>query len=289
VIESAVVQACGTSQICQGGACLAVSCNTNTDCGADGFVGGRICVGNDVKQNYRTYACSRPGTPSSSCSFSDALTLVMTCAKNCLNGQCTGEYLWMVDTSGKKIYKLDPSNGSVLLSFPAPSKNPTGLTFDGANLWVADKSLKRVYKLNAWGIMINSFPIPVKDSLRGLAFDGKDLWISGTKMIYKISRNGTDFNDSMKGKFYGMTFDGSNIWAVDTKLKKIEKLDASGSVLSSIPIPKGSSSPFGLAYDGVSLWLSDSKKIYRLNPANGAVLSSFNAPAKTKPGDLAFE
>jgi len=68
-----------------------VACNSNTECGTDGFVGATSCSSNDVYQTYRTYTCSNPGTYNSQCSNTDTLTLEQDCAYTCSAGACSGE------------------------------------------------------------------------------------------------------------------------------------------------------------------------------------------------------
>src|SRR5579863_1096342 len=47
-------------------------CNTDADCGVNGFTGAPFCQDGNVYQNYITYTCNNPGTLSSSCSDATA-------------------------------------------------------------------------------------------------------------------------------------------------------------------------------------------------------------------------
>lgn len=96
----------------------------------------------------------------------------------------------------------------------------------------------------------------------------------------------------------GMTFDGTHFWIVDWQSNTISKVLAEdGSVLSTIPAPSTLPSfdtdssvtyarPFGIAWDSVALWVSDHQedKIYRIDPADGTILASFNSPASNPKG-----
>jgi len=55
----------------EGGICDP-SCDFDSDCGVNGWVGSPICYHDDVDQMYRTYICNNPGEPSSYCTYSDS-------------------------------------------------------------------------------------------------------------------------------------------------------------------------------------------------------------------------
>lgn len=66
-----------------------IACNTSQQCGNNSYIGSPFCQNNDTYQNYRTYNCSNPGLPNSSCSSSDVPTLQQDCgAAGCSNGKC---------------------------------------------------------------------------------------------------------------------------------------------------------------------------------------------------------
>ncbi len=65
-----------------------VSCTKDSDCGIDGYIEGPSCSGLDLKGTYRTWTCNNPGTPSSSCSYTDDERTVETCSYLCQSGIC---------------------------------------------------------------------------------------------------------------------------------------------------------------------------------------------------------
>ena len=85
-----IYQQCGESKTCSDGQCVNIACNTNSDCGANGYVGDPFCQGNSVYKNYKTYTCLNPGTASASCFNSTQAQLQQTCSQNqtCSNGNC---------------------------------------------------------------------------------------------------------------------------------------------------------------------------------------------------------
>jgi len=58
-------------------------CNTNKDCGTDGYIGSPSCKDNNAYQMFRTYKCL-----DYVCSYSDLDTLKESCLYGCLNGVC---------------------------------------------------------------------------------------------------------------------------------------------------------------------------------------------------------
>ena len=66
--------------------CEVIACDSNSDCGTDGWVDSPWCSNNDLYQNYRTYICNNPGTPSSYCSNSDSAQLRSDCGDDYCDG-----------------------------------------------------------------------------------------------------------------------------------------------------------------------------------------------------------
>jgi parallel beta-helix repeat protein len=56
-----------------------IACSTNSQCGANGYVGSPSCSANDSYQNYITYTCNNANTTSSYCSNNTVLQLKQDC------------------------------------------------------------------------------------------------------------------------------------------------------------------------------------------------------------------
>ena len=72
-----------------------------------------------------------------------------------------GEYLWCADAEAGFVYKLDPSNGTIVSSFPfAIGSNYGGITWsDDNNMWIGNGSY--VYKVDPiTGQQLYSFHCP---------------------------------------------------------------------------------------------------------------------------------
>ncbi len=109
---------CESWQTCQDGSCtnLNVECNSNSECGVNGYVDEPFCQNGDVYKNYKTYTCSNPGTPNAYCSNKTTAKLQQNCTSNqvCQNGscstdctahsykQCSGSYLYWYDSCGSR-------------------------------------------------------------------------------------------------------------------------------------------------------------------------------------------
>lgn len=48
------------------------------------------------------------------------------------------DYLWMADYYGNTLYKIDPSDGSLVFSHPSSGLKPAGVVWDGNYLWYVD-------------------------------------------------------------------------------------------------------------------------------------------------------
>jgi len=64
------------------------TCNLNSDCGTDGFIGNDYCSLNNVWDTYRTYTCNNPGTATSSCSYTENNQTKEVCTAGCNLGAC---------------------------------------------------------------------------------------------------------------------------------------------------------------------------------------------------------
>jgi hypothetical protein len=97
-----------------------------------------------------------------------------------------------------------------------------------------------------------------------------------------------------------MAYDGTFFWVVDWQSNTINKvLPEDGSVIASLPGPSTkptyqsnpgtgdfNARPFGVAWDGQALWVSDQSElmIYRISPADGSILNAFPSPGADPKG-----
>lgn len=144
------------------------------------------------------------------------------------------------------------SQDTAIRLFNSPGNWPTGLTREGTLFWLADSHAdsSRIYKLSQTGGVIASYHSP----LHGYA---------------------------------GLEYDGTNLWAVHELSFKIYKIRSSDGVrIDSLSLARPDTSapdrhPWGLAWDGQDLWLSeygDDGIIYKIDRSTGAALDSVNVP-----------
>ncbi|MDD5193863.1 MAG: putative metal-binding motif-containing protein, partial [Candidatus Nanoarchaeia archaeon] len=81
---------CVQGEICDNGECKEITCDYNSDCGIDGYVGDLFCEDNGIYQNYQVFTCNNPGTYESYCTDSITAELFTQCSDNqvCSNAQC---------------------------------------------------------------------------------------------------------------------------------------------------------------------------------------------------------
>jgi len=134
-----------------------------------------------------------------------------------------GANLWVASWDfPRSIYKLNPIDGSVIASFPAPfSGHPDGLAWDGNYLWIGEEDGK-IYKVDpSTGQVIYSFSVPLEAPYnpRGLAWDGEHLWV-GYQDVGLIREHDittgyilTTFASPAGYSQQGLAWDGRCLWS----------------------------------------------------------------------------
>ena len=96
------------------------------------------------------------------------------------------------------VYKIKPSDGSILGSFTSPTNthSPFGLTWDGRFLWISEYSDKHLYQIDpdraiaegkSNNAVIQKIHLPeIGAPIGWLTWDGKHIWTSDSTNIYKI-------------------------------------------------------------------------------------------------------
>ena len=184
--------------------------------------------------------------------------------------------------------------GEIVQTFDAPCDRPAGMGFGGGSLWlVCDEATPTIYELDSTTLAeIDSFATPTALFAFGLDHDGTNLWgdTDNPYMIYKadpadgtvlddfVSPHGTDATN-------GVVWDGTALWQT-AFFRDILRVDpVTGAEIGSIPSP-GESWARDMAWVQGELWVVDSNgdaldAIYRLDPADGTVLGSFQPTGGT--------
>jgi hypothetical protein len=99
-----------------------------------------------------------------------------------------GQALWVSDQSDLMIYRINPTDGSLLNAFSSPGTDPKGLTWDGEFLWHVDQTAQTIYKLESGVIPFGIIGCIEKN---GKAVDG-DILLSQTAIPDQSSTTSTD-------------------------------------------------------------------------------------------------
>lgn len=188
-----------------------------------------------------------------------------------------GANLWMASSQSGTIYKIAPTDGTVLKSLSVNSTYISGLTFDGNNLWVADRANQRILQIDTLaGTILQEFPIN-NNGANGLAWANGDIWHNNNRQggpagdtTFNISSTSgviLDWFLPFDEQPTGLTFDGTYLWSSDNNIDVIFKIDINTySIVETIDAP-GGEFPNGLAFDGQYLWVSnnDADSIYQLD------------------------
>ncbi len=89
-IQKKKISNCSFGEICSSGQCISQNCNSDSDCGIDGFIGDKFCQNNNIFSNYATFKCNSPGESNSSCTISSTSLLNSSCLSTqmCSNAVC---------------------------------------------------------------------------------------------------------------------------------------------------------------------------------------------------------
>jgi glutamine cyclotransferase len=168
-----------------------------------------------------------------------------------------GQSLWAAvgPISGDDfIQKIDPVTGQVNASFAAPSRYPSGLSFDGEYLWQADFLGTTLYQIDpTTGATVREIRSPRR--VTGLTWDGAALWVysDSAALIQQLNpETGTTLNvfKAPTDDGEGLTWDGNHLWLTSTfETFKIDPED--GDVFETVD--EGSSS--AVTFDGSMLRL----------------------------------
>lgn len=180
-----------------------------------------------------------------------------------------GEHLWVVtDGAVPTLWKLDPSDGSVVDSMPAPTAAATlGLEHVGTSLWGSTDDPDELYEASPVdGSVLGQLASP-HTAPTGVAWDGADLWHAGTGAALHLIEDATGASLRTLGAPgqaapRGMAWDGTMLWVVDATggfddaIFQLDPIDGTEKIQF---VPQGDSLGMmsGLTYDGKYLWMSD--------------------------------
>lgn len=187
--------------------------------------------------------------------------------------------LWVLDKAKNVLREYDPVNRNTVKTYPAPCKNPHGLSWDGARLLVPDEKTHEVHVVNPLDgssdrmVDLNKcststkLPVLPKDlpDLTAVTWDGKYLWAAFTagysSSIFKVDPKKGTIEQHMWAHGpnpEGLFWDGTYLVSIDARNKEIRKLDKNGNAAQIAALP--SEFPHGLTFDGSFYWYFDAKR-----------------------------
>lgn len=101
-------------------------------------------------------------------------------------------FIWVAVSGNGKIYKIDPSNGSIADSINSPGVEPRGICFAGGELYCNDTSIDSAFVYNfTSGTWTSKFATPTPPGgttanrfATGFAFDGQTFWMANSTGDY---------------------------------------------------------------------------------------------------------
>lgn len=207
-----------------------------------------------------------------------------------------GYALW-VGSYGGTLYRVDPSDGTILHEMPAPGTVASGLGWDWRALWVSDRDADVIDRVDpVTGNLLQTLAAPGAWP-GGLGWDGRDLWHSNyysPSHLYLLDETTGDIlNDfpAPLARGMGVAWDGISLWNADWQDGMIFELDpVDGTVRNAFPSP--SDSPHDLAYDGHYLWVvigGGANRLYQIEPGNKPVSVGLVPAATTIPAGGTLE
>lgn len=180
-----------------------------------------------------------------------------------------GENLWLSDASERRIYKINPENGQVLVTIPFDG-DVAGCAWDGSHLWQADNRTRTISQIDPeTGTVGMSVACDTQTGvLGGLCFAEGDLWlaVTGVGQLRRIrAADGVILKAHPVAKnILGLGFDGRRIWYTDVDTNRVRLVDPpTGTELMSYELD---GTPTGLAFtgEGGQFWYADvaTKKLH---------------------------
>jgi hypothetical protein len=167
------------------------------------------------------------------------------------------------------------------------------IAFDGNVLW--ENHPPYLYKLDPMtGALLGKLNVcAATPSARQLTWDGDNLWIKGPRnyspKCYDVYAVNPETGNPVKtlriypsAEVGGVAAGEGFLWMMEnTTPRKMLKVDsATGLVKGSWTIPAAvDANPKGIAYCNGAIWVVANGKVFKLNPADGSVISSFQGPA----------
>ncbi len=188
--------------------------------------------------------------------------------------------LWIA--SYGRVLRVDPNRMVETQTIPVPHLEDQDSIAGGTDVWVTVGALHEVVRIDpATGAVIGSVPIdgyPVQ-----VVTAGKDVWVvsatSGKGLLFHVdATNGSIISQTrlMASPNLGIVAVPKGVWVSQPGGLLHVSADGSSSTLSGVGFGPLS---WPLAYGAGSLWASDGRDVFRIDPASGDVLAQIGVGA----------
>ena len=192
-------------------------------------------------------------------------------------------FLYLLDWREPALHQINPADGTVQRSWPAPTLKPRGLACgDNGIVYVSDDHSGMVYAMDpATGLVRNSFAAPGSRA-SGLAYAEGALYLleRNSRKIYKLlPEDGTilGYIDCPEHNCESMTHDGRYLWVADRIKDELYMVDPETGLVIAILAAPG---PYtaGLAWHDKHLWAADfqTRKLHKLALLDGVPYRIFD-------------
>ncbi len=186
----------------------------------------------------------------------------------------THGYIWLADENlAGTIYKIKPSDGSVVSSAGTSHGPPTAICSDGAYLYVADGDTGDVWRheLSSRMEALDHFPTGLAD-VRGMYYDAGRfyVWDQATFAVYEFDASWQPGGSWPVGQdeewIRGMTNADGRVWSADWRNGWLNRHKQGDFGIQREYCTPGQH-PSGLGWDGSYLYLGDAgaRRIYKLD------------------------
>jgi tRNA A-37 threonylcarbamoyl transferase component Bud32 len=166
------------------------------------------------------------------------------------------ESLWVTDPGDGLLYRLDPSDGTVIDSVEAESSStPYPLAWNSSGIWVAGASNGVALIDPDSNEVVKTIPMQYAASV---AADDDWLWVSNGPggVVTQYTADGGSFVRIIRvgSNADALTVDANSVWVADNKGRTVSKVDRrSGTIQKRIKL---SGTPYDLAVAGDAVWLT---------------------------------
>jgi hypothetical protein len=213
-----------------------------------------------------------------------------------------GISLWVANLGGNTVMRIDAATGGLTGTWTGATQAQDILVAKGKVFVLGQSgSLFQIDPTQAPGAISPPFVTGLGAICKQLAFDGSNLWgtSAASNHVFKVALNpvGSQFFTADFVDPNGIFFDGSNIWVTDNGDDTLKKLNADGTVATTVSLPGAGFTGF-VAFDGINLWVpgsADRLFVVRIKDSGGnpvgtpSVLATLTGNGLLNPTAAAFD